>query len=100
MDFTIETPDPGVAGQVEQLLRFYLTGFEEEGRVEIRVESVLDPLGTRLYRCSLCARPRNADAVMLTECQSDLVLAVGRLLDRSVRTLRRRTLAGRPRLHA
>jgi hypothetical protein len=96
MEVRVHTPDDALAGQVEQMLRFYLTGLD--GQIDelfVRVESTRDTLGAPLVQCQVIASAGRGGELVIEETQSDLVRALTRALDRCVRTLRRRSATGR-----
>jgi hypothetical protein len=100
MQIHVNAPSDEVTGQVRQLLLFYLTGLEGQvERIAIDVDRFRDRLDTPLHLCSVsaasCGREFRVD-----EIQGDLVLAITRALDRTVRTLRRRPLIGPQALSA
>ena len=76
---------------MEQVLQFYLNGLDDQvDRLELVVEPVHDSLGNSLHRCAIAATLSRGGVLELEETQGDMLLAVNRILDRSVRTLRRR----------
>lgn len=95
MQFRIKARDVATTRQVEQVLQFYLIGIDGQvDHLEIAVETIRDTLDNFLYRCSVVATLHRGGTLELEETQGDLILAVNRVLDRSVRTLRRRGPAG------
>lgn len=97
MQVQVAACDDAVAAQVRQLLAFYLTGLEGDvERIAIEVEQREDRLGVLLHCCRVNARLANGDSIEISETQADLVLAITRVLDRSIRTLRRRLGWSRP----
>jgi hypothetical protein len=96
MRVQISADSAAVAGQVDQLSRFYLTGLEEGVvSISIVVARRRDPLGKPLVRCQVLGRPSHGESIEVVETQADPVLAITRALDRTVRTLRRRGSLGR-----
>lgn len=96
MQSRIKATDDATARRVEQALQFYLSGLEDQvERLDLAVQPVSDPLGNALHRCTIVAGLVHGGVLELEETQGDMLLAVNRILDRSVRTLRRRGPAGR-----
>jgi hypothetical protein len=101
MQAQVHAPNAAMTEQVEQLLRFYLTGLEEHVvSIAIKVETTRDPLGNALLHCAVHARLGCEGELCIDEIQSDLLLAMTRALDRCVRTLRRRGAGVRLRRHS
>lgn len=78
----------------EQVLHYFipvLDGAVE--RLDVDISSPPDPLGSPLYCCRVSVRPAHGKVLELEETQADLVLAMTRLFDRTVRTLKRRQVA-------
>ena len=96
MRLQISADSDAVSGQVDQLSRFYLTGLEEGVvSISIVVARRRDPLGKPLVRCEVLGCLSHGESIEVVETQADLVLAITRALDRTVRTVRRRVSLAR-----
>lgn len=96
MRVEISADSDAVADQVDQLSRFYLTGLEERvNSISVVVDGQRDPLGEQLVRCQVLGRLSHGESLVVVETQADAALAITRALDRTVRTLRRRSSLGR-----
>jgi ribosome-associated translation inhibitor RaiA len=92
----VQSEDPAVPAQVEQLVRFYESSLSDAtGQIALHVAVDPDPLGTMLYDCRIHARLVTGETLEIEERQADLVIGVTRALDRCVRTIRRRGQARR-----
>lgn len=93
MQIQIETENERVQTQVEQMLQYYLTGLEDGiERMHIVLQPMRDRLGTPLFCCAIHAQLSRGGILEFEETQADLNMAVTRVLDRTVRTLRRRSV--------
>lgn len=81
--------DEATRVHVVQLSRFYLSGVEHEV-CSVRISAHRVAGTPALFACHLEAHLTRGDVLIERELQADLVLAVTRLLDRSVRRLHRR----------
>jgi hypothetical protein len=96
LEVRVHASDDALAGQVEQMLGFYLTGLDGQlDELFVRVEATRDPLGGPLVQCQVIAAAGRGDELVIEETQADLLRALTRALDRCVRTLRRRSASGR-----
>ncbi len=86
--------------QTDRLLSYYLGDLERNvATLTISVDSVRDSLDNDLYRCRAEVLCTDGETIVVDETQADLTLVVTRLLDRTVRTLHRRShWAARQRL--
>jgi hypothetical protein len=91
MHVHIETTDDVGRERTIQLLQYALNGDREDiESLQLKVEAIRNPLGTKLHRCRLLARLRHGAPIEVEDVQSRLDLAVTRALERCVRTIRRR----------
>jgi hypothetical protein len=91
MQIQVDAHSDEVVEQAGQLLSFYLANLEGEvDRIDIAIESSTDRVGMPLHRCRVRIRTGYGWRSEVEEIQSDLLPAITRALDRSVRTMRRR----------
>jgi len=91
MHVHIDTTDDVARERVIQLLQFALNGQREDiDSLQLDIETIRNPLGTKLHHCRLHALLRQGQPIEVEEVQSSLDLVLTRALDRCVRTIQRR----------
>ncbi len=88
----IEAENDSAQLHVQQMLRYYLTGLDAGiERFRIILQPTRDRLDTPLYRCTTHAVLSRGGTLECEEMQADMDLAITRVLDRTVRAVRRRS---------
>jgi hypothetical protein len=88
----IEAENDSAQLHVQQMLRYYLTGLDGGiERFRIVLQPTRDRLDTPLYRCTTHAVLSRGGTLDCEEMQADMDMAITRVLDRTVRAVRRRS---------
>ena len=91
MRMTIEATGDQATARIGRLLRFKLSRFAGDiADVRLSAQTIEGPCGTPLTRCRARIDLHHGGDFTVEEIQSNLDLAVGRALDRSLRAIQRR----------